>query len=371
MTYDPFDSDQHLDEPPRSSRSLGVVVAILVIAGIAIFGAKAAADWVGDLSDGTPDDVTTPSVEAGESITVQIPDGASARTIGELLASRGVVASSLQFETAVRLAGADSELQAGQYDLLTGMSNDDVITVLMRGPVVDSYWITVQEGLRIGEVLERISEQTVFTVPELEAVLLDGSVETSLLPGGQPEMLQEWEGLLFPDTYEFLTESGPEVVLGLLARTMESRVAAIDWSELEAAGYTPYEGIVIASLIESETRVDTERELVAAVVWNRLEIDMALQIDATVLYALGERRTGLTLADLEVDSPYNTYLQPGLPPTPIGGPGKASLEAAAAPADVDFLFYVLTSLDGTHSFTADYNEFLNFKNQAKEDGVLP
>jgi UPF0755 protein len=371
MTFEPHESEEHVDEPRRTNRSLGVVVAILLIAAVAIYGARAAADWVGGLTGDNVDEVTAPSVAAGEPITIVIPSGASARTIGELLASRGVVGSSLQFETAVRLAGADSELRAGEYDLFTGMENDDVITALTRGPVVDTYWITVREGLRIGEILQEIAEQTDFLRGELEALLLDGSITTSLFPDGQPSTLREWEGLLFPDTYEFLADSGPEVVLALLAGTMERRVGEIDWSELEEAGYSQYDSLIIASLIESETRANDERPLVSAVVANRLSIGMALQIDATVLYALGERRTGLTLTDLEVDSPYNTYLQPGLPPTPIGGPGRASLEAAAAPAAVDYLFYVLTSRDGTHSFTASYDEFLSFKNQAKEDGVLP
>lgn len=371
MSYEPIEDPYGGEEPRRTSRTVGVVVTVLVIAALAIFGARAAADWVSGLGGDGSDAVTAPSVQPGQELTIEIPEGATARAIGELLASRGVVQSSLQFETAVRLAGAQGELRAGEYDLVTGMANDDVITLLMRGPVVDSYWITVQEGLRIGEILERIAEQTRFTADELEAALLGGSVQTSLFPDGDPQTLDDWEGLLFPDTYEFLTESGPEVILGLLASTMERRVEDVDWSQLEDSGYTRYQGIIIASLIEAETRVNDERPLVAAVVWNRLDIGMALQIDATVLYALGERRTGLTLNDLEVDSPYNTYLQPGLPPTPIGGPGRASLEAAAAPAEVDYLYYVLTSLDGTHSFTADYNEFINFKNQAKEDGVLP
>jgi UPF0755 protein len=370
MTHESFDPDP-IDESRRSNRSISIVVTILIIGAVAIFGAKAAADWVSGITGGGADEVTAPPVDAGEPIAIEIPEGASARTIGELLASRGVVESSLQFEAAVRLAGAGAELRAGEYELATGMTNDDVITVLRRGPVVDTYWITVQEGLRIDEILRRISQQSRFSIADLEGVLLDGSVTTSLFPDGQPANLQQWEGLLFPDTYEFLAESGPEVILELLARTMERRVAEIDWSALESAGSTPYEGIIIASLVEAETRVNDERPLVSAVVRNRLDLGMALQIDATVLYALGERRTGLTLADLEVDSPYNTYGEPGLPPTPIGGPGRASLAAAAAPAEVDYLYYVLTSLDGTHSFTADYDEFLDFKNQAKEDGVLP
>jgi UPF0755 protein len=364
----------HYDYEPepqgRSLRPLAVMAAIVIIGGVVVFGASAASDWVSGLTGGRSSEVTAPDVEAGIPVEISIPAGASARSIGELLAGEGVVASSVGFETAVRISGLGEELKAGDYELETGMDDEAVINLLVRGPQVDTYWITVQEGLRVGEILARIAEQAPLTVTELEEALLGGEVSSSLLPDDR-DGLQAWEGLLFPDTYEFRTEATAGDVLGRMAVTMESRVADVDWSGIEADGLTPYDGIIIASLIEAETRVDPERVLVSSVVRNRLDIGMALQIDATVLYALNERRAGLTLADLEVDSPYNTYLVPGLPPTPIGAPGRASLDAAAHPEATDYLYYVLTSLDGTHSFTSSYDQFLQFKAQAKEDGVLP
>jgi UPF0755 protein len=127
----------------------------------------------------------------------------------------------------------------------------------------------------------------------------------------------------------------------------------------------------MASMVEAEAGVDEDRPLIASVLRNRLEIPMMLQIDATVLYALGQRRTGLTLDDLEVDSSYNTYVTNGLPPTPIGAPGFASLSAVANPSDSAYIFYVLSSLDGSHTFTETYEEFLVAKEQARADGILP
>ena len=183
--------------------------------------------------------------------------------------------------------------------------------------------------------------------------------------------LTDWEGLLFPDTYEITSDYTADQILQLLATTTERRVAAIDWSRLEDAGYTAYDGLVIASLIEREVRVDAERPIVASVIMNRLEDGMLLQIDATVVYALGGDVSALTFDDLEVDSPYNTYQNLGLPPTPISGVRRASLVAAADWADTDFLFYVLTSEEGTHSFTDTYDEFLDFVEQARADGVIP
>jgi UPF0755 protein len=131
---------------------------------------------------------------------------------------------------------------------------------------------------------------------------------------------------------------------------------------------TPYEVVIIASLIEEEARIPEDRPKVAAVIYNRLAREMNLQIDATVLYALPRHKERLTYEDLETPSPYNTYLHPGLPPTPIASPGLASLEAALQPADADYLYYVVIDDSGRHAFTASYEEFLRFKEQAQQGG---
>ena len=125
----------------------------------------------------------------------------------------------------------------------------------------------------------------------------------------------------------------------------------------------------MASLIESEAGTDEDRPLIASVIYNRLRRGMPLQIDATVLYALGERGRPPTLEELEFESPYNTYVVNGLPPTPIGVPGARSIEAVVTPADTDYLFYVLTSEDGSHSFFSDYDGFLVAKQQADALGI--
>ncbi|HEY6628507.1 MAG TPA: endolytic transglycosylase MltG [Acidimicrobiia bacterium] len=181
--------------------------------------------------------------------------------------------------------------------------------------------------------------------------------------------LADWEGLLFPDTYEFTKSAEPVAILQRLASTMEQRVDSIDWSVVEAAGFTPYEGLIIASLVETEVLLDEERPIVSSVIHNRLAIDMKLDIDATVLYALDTR--DIAEFNNEVDSPYNTYLVAGLPPTPIASPGRASLEAAAAPDTTDYLYYVLSDLEGHHAFAATLDEHNANVEQARADGVLP
>lgn len=340
---------------------------LLVILGGAYFGARQLADWVGGLG-GVSDVTAPPGLESGLPVSVEILPGSAARQIGVLLAEAGVVQSAAQFELAVRTTDSAERLQAGRYDLETGMPNDAVIDRLLAGPIIETFRVTVREGLWISEVIDEIAIQTEFTTDEIQKALID--VESSLLEGPASDPVS-WEGLLFPDTYDFPLDAGPDEILQRLADTMQQRVGAIDWSGLESRGLSVYEGVIIASLVEAEAGVDADRPLIASVVVNRLAVPMVLGIDATVIYAVGERGKSLTLSDLDVDSPYNTRKFAGLPPTPIGGPGRASLEAAASPAASDYLYYVLTSATGEHSFTASYDEFLVFKQQAQDSGLIP
>lgn len=355
---------------PRGRRALLTLVLVLMLAGAAVLAARQVLGFLGDILPSLPSGGEGRPVEEGQPVEYVVAPGASARSIGRGLAERGVIASSLEFELAVRTSGVADQLQAGRYDLHTGMDVDTVLEVLLSGPDVETFWITVVEGLRIEEVLDSIAGQSDYSVEELTETLLEGRVESALLPEPADE-LRDWEGLLFPDTYEFVADASPEGILARMASTLEERVESIEESRLEELGLTRYQAMVVASLVEAEAKVDEDRGPVASVIYNRLELGMALEIDATVLYALGQRGGALTFADLEVESPYNTYRSPGLPPTPIGAPGLESLRAALDPPETDYLYYVLTDPSGTHSFTDSYDEFLRLKEQAKEDGVIP
>ena len=246
-----------------------------------------------------------------------------------------------------------------------------VLGIVVLRSTVNVFRITVIEGLTVAQMLDSLADQTGFTAEELTVPLLDGTV-VSHLRAVEPQDLRDWEGLLFPDTYEVTDRDEPADILQLLADTAESRVRSIDWSFIEARGLTVYDGIVIASMIEREAALDEERPLISSVIHNRLEIGMPLQIDATIVYALGGYpEGGLTLDDLKIDSPYNTYGITGLPPTPIAGARLASLTAAAAPAETEFIYYVLAGEDGSHAFTDDFDDFLRLQQQSREDGLLP
>ena len=255
--------------------------------------------------------------------------------------------------------------------MFTGMEVDEVLDLLVAGPDLGIVRLTLIEGLTVRETLDSISASTgLWSAGDLESALLDDAVVSSLLPDGV-DGLMAWEGLLFPDTYEFRADAEPAEVLQRLATTMELRVESIDWSALEDLGVTQYEAIIIASMIEEEVKLDEERALVASVIYNRLSLGTLLQIDATVQYALPERKPALSLSDLEIDSPYNTYQNLGLPPTPIAGIRVASLAAAAAPAESSFIFYVLATEEGGHAFAETAEEFEILKTAAKEAGLIP
>jgi UPF0755 protein len=352
----------------RVPRWLRVLAAVAVTALVVVIGATTLGRMVADRI-GTNGGGTNVTVPPGQEVDVSIPPGASAQEIAAILAAQGVVSSSTEFELSVRASGTASQLKAGTYTLLTGMQPGEVVTLLVRGPVAETYRLTVREGLRVPEILTALSEASGVPVAQFEEALTNGTVTTSLRKMPADPSLADWEGLLFPDTYEFLRTATATQILQRLAETMESRVAAIDWSRFQQAGLDKYAGIVIASMIESEVRVPSERPLVSSVIRNRLDDAMPLQIDATVLYALGTR--DIAKFDREVDSPFNTYKVTGLPPAPISAPGRSSLEAAASPATTDYLFYVLSGADGSHTFTTNYADHQQAVAKSKAEGIIP
>lgn len=353
----------------RISKVVAIGASIALAGVILVAGASYLGRSVGDALGSQEASDDPADVEPGQPVTIEIPEGSTGQDISAILAAQGIVRSALEFEVAVRNVDAAQRLQAGTYELTTLMDPAEVVAELVTGPGASAYRVTIIEGLRINEVLQRLDESTPHEFEDFESPLTDGSVTTSLRDMPDEPQLQDWEGILFPDTYEFSESAEPESILQRMASTMEQRVDSIDWSEWEDLGYTPYEGVILASLIETEVRVGEERPVVSSVIHNRLDEGMALEIDATVLYALGTR--DVSEFNNEVESPHNTYLNPGLPPTPIAVPGNSSLEAAAAPADTPYFYYVLSDEDGNHAFAETLEEHNANVAQAREDGILP
>jgi len=307
-----------------------------------------------------------------EIISVNIPQGSAASEISSILDATGVITSKLAFELYLRNENLTDKLRAGLYELPNNLSFEELTALLLKGPPLKTYTITVPEGLWISETLETLSAQTGYDVVQLENSLISGQVTSSFLTSQESLTLQNWEGLLFPNTYQIDIEANGEDILQIMVDELESR-----YNQLLTNNSLPVwindenEFFTVASLIEAESKLDEDRPLVSSVIRNRLNDDMLLQIDAAVLYALQKRKSQVLLVDLQVDSPYNIYKYTGLPPTPISGFGQKAMQAIFDTPDNDFIYYLLTDINGKMTFTNNYEEFINLKNKAKEEGVIP
>lgn len=337
---------------------LAVVVIVVLVLLAQVFAGFVAGD------DGW-------TVQSGQPIEVTIAAGSSASTIYVLLHEEGVARSS-EIESAARASGVEDRLQAGTYSFTTDMDPSLVVRRLVEGgDVTTGATFTVIEGWTIDRIIDELAEATPYTRAEFQKALRDGDVSSPLLPTSVADPLVRWEGLLYPAKYPIAHDATPRQILQPMADEMTRRFDAIDWSSIGELEISRYEALIIGSLIEWEAGVDGDREIISSVIHNRIVQDMRLQIDATVIYALGYNPKRVLAEHLKTESSYNTYLVDGLPPTPIGTVSTASLEAAVHPIQSDYLFYVLGNEDGSHVFAVTYEEHQANVKAAKDAGVLP
>lgn len=288
---------------------------------------------------------------SGEMV-VEIPQGMSGSAIGSRLIETGVVSDYSLFRWALRVTGKGPWLQSGHYRFDRPMSATEVVRKIARGDVMLSP-ITFPEGLRLDEMAAVFERSGLGTASEFMAAAIDASLIANL----DTEAV-DLEGYLFPDTYRVPVGTTARELVVEMVRGFERAFSAELKRAAEKQGYTVRQVVTLASLVEKETARANERRTVAGVYRNRLNIGMGLQCDPTVIYALqiaGLYDGNLTRANLNFDSPYNTYRYPGLPPGPIAAPGKASLEAALSPEKVDYLFFVSRN-DGSHAFARTLRE---------------
>jgi len=288
----------------------------------------------------------------GDEVLVDLPAGVGVPDIAERLTEAGVVASPWIFRIAARLAGADRRLQAGEYRFAEALTPREVVTRLASGDI-HTEPITFPEGLTIREMAAIFEARGLGTAD----AFVRAASDTSLAASFDPEA-PSLEGYLFPDTYALPRRVSAETVVRRMVAGFEAAFDE-DLRRLAAEqGLSVREVTTLASLVEKETARPDERATVSAVYRNRLEIGMALQCDPTVIYAMmlaGIWNGNIRRQDLQIDSPYNTYRYPGLPPGPIASAGRASLVAALTPADVPYLYFVSRN-DGTHVFASTLAE---------------
>jgi UPF0755 protein len=340
----------------RLTRRGRIVVGVLAI--LAVVGAGAGM-WV--LKQ------VNPSGGPGPKVTLDVEPGTSVGAVASRLDAKGVITSARVFRFYLKLTGGAGSIQAGEYELRTNLSMGDTKAALERGPSIKFQKLTIPEGLTLDQIGDRVGALPGRSKDRFLAAARSGAVRSRWQPPGSTNL----EGLLFPDTY-LITDKEDEA--SVVRRLVDRFDQVADQVGLGAAAppsrLGAYQLIVGASLVESEAKVKDDRPLIASVISNRLQKGMKLQIDATVLYALGAHKDRVLNRDLEIDSPYNTYKIDGLPPTPISAPGRASLEAMLHPADTTYIYYVLSDKNGKHAFATTSSEFEALKAEARRKGLL-
>ena len=338
----------------RSAAALLVVVVILGgIGAVAISsGRKVIATF------GKPADFKG---EGTGAVTVVVPKGATAAKIGEVLKKADVVRSAGAFTAVARSDDRAKAIQPGSYQLKRRMSSKAALELLLdpksrvRGQVI------IPEGLTLKQILEAIAKKTKIPLADLQAA----AAKPAAL--GLPAYAEgHLEGFLFPATYDVLPDATATGVLTTMVNRFEQEATTVSLVDrAKAANVTPLQAVIIASMIERETKYPEEGPKIARVIYNRLKQNQPLQIDATVQYLLPKQKPRLLNTDLTFPSPYNTYLHTGLPPGAISSPGTQSLDAALAPAKGTWRWYVVTTADGHHEFADNEQDFLRLKAKGK------
>lgn len=290
-----------------------------------------------------------PLMREGEPRYVMVKPGSSARSIASELERQGLMPRPLYFTWMARWQDKAHRLQSGEYALSAGMRPQELLDAMVSGKVVE-YPLTLIEGWTFVQLRQALTAHE-FITHTLDGVSDAGIMEKLGRPGMHPE------GRFYPDTYRFPRGTADIDVLRRAYQAMESKLDALWGQRAEGLPYrTPYEALIMASIVERETAVAAERFAIAGVFVRRLQKGMRLQTDPTVIYGLGENYDGnLRRRDLRADTPYNTYTRAGLPPTPIAMPGAAAIEAALHPEDGDALYFVSRG-DGSHVFSATLEE---------------
>lgn len=308
-----------------------------------------------------------PPGQPGQAVSFTIPEGASNSTIAAILDEKGVISSASVFKLYLKIHPA-SGLEAGNYTMHRNDSFRTVVKQLKAGPKITFQRLTIPEGLTIKQIAERVGKLPGRSAEKFLEAANSGQIRSEFQPAG----VNNLEGLVFPDTYFVEATDTEAMILKRMVDQFDSVAVEEDLAD-GAPGHSAYETLIMASLVESEGKVAADRPKIAQVITNRLNQGMMLQIDATVIYARGGRRPDgrVLYSDLKIQSPYNTYVVKGLPPTPISAVGRASLKATLHPEPGPWLYYVKFQKDGTHKFSVTYAEQQAAIADAKRRGVNP
>lgn len=302
----------------------------------------------------------------GGQVAVTIPMGSSTQRIAAILDAKGVVSSARLFRLYVRVKGA-GPFKAGDYQFHKRSPYSRVVATLAKGPELTFQRLTIPEGLTLSQIADRVGRLPGRSRDRFLELARSGRVRSQFQPPDSTNL----EGFLAPETYEIDPKEDELAILTRMVQGFDTIAVELGLDQSQAkVGLSPYQAVIVASMIEEEAKVADERGKVATVVYNRIKRGEALGIDATLRYGLNRPTEPLRQSDLAADTPYNTRKFKGLPPTPIASPGRSSLEAALNPTPGPWLFYVLADHDGHHAFAVTITEFNRYKAEAQAKGLL-
>jgi UPF0755 protein len=338
------------------ARRTAIVVILLVVLPLAVLGGGALWFWwqIG-------------ACGGGAKVNVQVERGWGVPRIGDELHKQGLIGNSLVFSVYARLNG-DTRFEAGTYEMKKHMCVRDAVRLLKAGPRIDYAELTIPPGMWLKEIAARVAKLPGRRLPDF----IDATTNNAVRSAFEPDGVNNLEGLLWPDTYKIAAEEDEIQILKTMVDTFDKKAAALGLGFANVQGLGPYDILKVASLVEAEAKFDSDRPLIASVIYNRLAKNMPLQVDATLIYQRGDpRNRAVTDKDKALDTPYNTYLHTGLPPTPIAAVSEASLRAALQPAQTNYLYYVVIDKQGHHAFAATLQEHQQNIDRARAAGVLP
>lgn len=383
--YDEAD-DIYYDEPISKRRDkktgcLGGMMYFIFIVSVSVIlacvGWMAASDVLALNKEIKTVEITLPKdIFTQEQVDVTDDDGNVTKTktinvanIGEvatILKDAGIIEYKPLFVLYSSISDAKEKLDPGTYSLSTEFDYRAIIKKMQFGS--DSQvrtMVTFPEGFTMKQIFQRLEENNICKYDDLMDCAANTEFSYKFLENVPLGDATRLEGFLFPDTYEFYEGQTPESTIDTFLQIFHYKLTAEMWELAEAKGLTMRDIVNIASMIEKEAANDDERATIASVIYNRLAAGMPLGIDATIQYALPEHKEQLTNEDLALDTPYNTRLYAGLPPTPIANPGSPSITAALKPATTNYLYYALDTATNTHKFftnASDFNAFVATQN---------
>lgn len=301
---------------------------------------------------------------SGEKVEVIVPSGSTTKNIAGLLKENELIQNELIFQLYVKKYNYDASLKAGKFLLSQDMDMKTIVQVLVEGnTIIDSVRFTIPEGYNVKQIAEKLASEGLVDKERFLQVVKEANFDYEFIKQIPNDKNIEYklEGYLFPDTYEVRKGATEEEIIEKLLSQFDKEWKE-EWGKVaKEKGMTQHELVTMASIVEREVVVDKERPIVAGVFYNRLDDSWNLQSCATVQFILGKQKDTLTFEDLEIQNPYNTYVNQGLPPGPIGNPGRTSLEAVIYPAEHNYFFFV-TKKDnsGEHYFSETYEQHLNY-----------